>query len=152
MTLIQIPPLNCPGVNITVERQVAEHSICIQRMLEDLDDFSKPIEIGIGESVMKKVIEWCTHHWNDPHPSNTADDDSTTEISEWDKKFMQVELASAFYIILAAEHLEIGDLLDLACKVVGKSPQEVLHCVATCPGCYYDTEQPEQNWQSGTFS
>ena len=57
MTLIQIPPLNCPGVNITVERQVAEHSICIQRMLEDLDDFSKPIEIGIGESVMKKVIE-----------------------------------------------------------------------------------------------
>jgi S-phase kinase-associated protein 1 len=126
--------LSCCGGNITVERQVAEHSIRIQRMLEDLDDFSKPIEIGIGESVMKKVLEWCTHHRHDPHPSNTA---STTEISEWDKNFMQIDQTFAFLIILAADHLEINGLLDLACKTVGKSPQEVGRYAVTHQRCYY---------------
>ena len=79
--------LSCDGVNITVERQVAEHSILSQRMLEDLNDFGKLIEIQVGESVMRKVLEWCTHHRNDPLPSNTGDDEDgkttkTTEISE----------------------------------------------------------------------
>lgn len=127
--------LSCGGVNITVERQVVEHSMLIQRMLEDLDDFGKPIEIKVSASVMEKVLEWCTHHRNEPREA--------TKISEWDENFMQVDLAEAFYIILAAQDLEIQGLLDFACKTVGKSAEEVICCVATCSSCYYD---PEQNW------
>ena len=52
---------------------------------------------------MKKVLEWCEHHKNDP-PS-TGDDDSesrrkTTDIDEWDQKFMQVDQEMLFEIIL----------------------------------------------------
>ena len=49
------------------------------------------------------MIEWCTHHRSDP--PTTADDDSdsrkkTTDIEEWDQKFMQVDQEMLFEIIL----------------------------------------------------
>lgn len=52
---------------------------------------------------MRKVIEWCEHHRNDP--PQAADDDSenrkkTTDIEEWDQKFMQVDQEMLFEIIL----------------------------------------------------
>jgi S-phase kinase-associated protein 1 len=54
---------------------------------------------------LKKVIEWCEHHKGDPQP--TADDDSdsrkkTTDIEEWDQKFMQVDQEMLFEIILVS--------------------------------------------------
>ena len=52
---------------------------------------------------MRKVIEWCEHHRNDP--IQTQDDESdarkkTTDIEEWDQKFMQVDQEMLFEIIL----------------------------------------------------
>ena len=101
---------------------------------------------------MKKVIEWCEHHKNDP-PSASDDDDNrrkTTDIDEWDQKFMQVDQEMLFEIILvcpslnfplkllrtytdcsqAANYLDIKALLDVGCKTVanmikGKSPEEI---------------------------
>ena len=99
---------------------------------------------------MKKVIEWCEHHKNDP--PTTVDDDSdsrkkTTDIEEWDQKFMQVDQEMLFEIILvsnsvphnleakltllqASNYLDIKPLLDVGCKTVanmikGKSPEEI---------------------------
>jgi S-phase kinase-associated protein 1 len=99
---------------------------------------------------LKKVIEWCEHHKNDP-PSASDDDDNrrkTTDIDEWDQKFMQVDQEMLFEIILvrfrvphlpqayiltiaqAANYLDIKALLDVGCKTVanmikGKSPEEI---------------------------
>ncbi|GAD97922.1 sulfur metabolite repression control protein C [Paecilomyces variotii No. 5] len=121
------------GVDITIEREVAERSILIKNMLEDLGDSGEAIPIpNVNESVLKKVIEWCTHHKNDP-PSTGDEDDSrrkTTDIDEWDQKFMQVDQEMLFEIILAANYLDIKALLDVGCKTVanmikGKSPEEI---------------------------
>jgi S-phase kinase-associated protein 1 len=121
------------GVDITVDRDVAERSILIKNMLEDLGESDEAIPIpNVNEVVLKKVIEWCTHHKNDP-PSTGDDDDSrrkTTDIDEWDQKFMQVDQEMLFEIILAANYLDIKALLDVGCKTVanmikGKSPEEI---------------------------
>lgn len=59
----------------------------------------------VNESVLKKVIEWCTHHKNDPPQSTEDDSDSrkkTTDIEEWDQKFMQVDQEMLFEIILVS--------------------------------------------------
>ena len=59
--------------------------------------------IQVNESVLKKVIEWCEHHKNDPQPAQDDDSDSrkkTTDIEEWDQKFMQVDQEMLFEIIL----------------------------------------------------
>ena len=81
---------------------------------------------------MKKVLEWCQHHRNDP---NTTNDDAdarkkSSDVEEWDAKFMQVEQEMLFEIILAANYLDIKALLDIGCKTVanmikGLSPDEI---------------------------
>lgn len=46
-----------------------------------------------------QVIEWCTHHRDDP----VAQDDQerrNTDIDEWDQKYMEVDQETLFDIIL----------------------------------------------------
>lgn len=145
----------------STDREIAERSVLLKNMLEDLGDSGEAIPIPnvsisspfsnsphrpltlhttqsnqhllqVNEAVLRKVIEWCTHHKNDP-PSTGDDDDSrrkTTDIDEWDQKFMQVDQEMLFEIILAANYLDIKALLDVGCKTVanmikGKSPEEI---------------------------
>ncbi|KFY91267.1 hypothetical protein V500_04767 [Pseudogymnoascus sp. VKM F-4518 (FW-2643)] len=123
------------GVPIVVKRQVAERSMLIVNMMEDLGEGAGaevPIP-NVNESVLKKVIEWCEHHKDDPPASADDDSDSrkkTTDIEEWDQKFMQVDQEMLFEIILASNYLDIKPLLDVGCKTVanmikGKSPEEI---------------------------
>jgi S-phase kinase-associated protein 1 len=87
----------------------------------------------VTDTVLKKVIEWCKHHKDDPPPTQDDDSDSrkkTTDIEDWDQKFMQVDQEMLFEIILAANYMDIKALLDVGCKTVanmikGKSPEEI---------------------------
>ncbi|KAF2151193.1 E3 ubiquitin ligase SCF complex, Skp subunit [Myriangium duriaei CBS 260.36] len=123
------------GVNISVERLVAERSVLIKNMIEDLGEpGEEPIPImNVTEPVLRKVLEWCDHHKKDPAPANDDDSENrkrTTDIEEWDQKFMQVDQEMLFEIILAANYMDIKALLDVGCKTVanmikGKSPEEI---------------------------
>ncbi|KAL9099294.1 MAG: hypothetical protein Q9163_005181 [Psora crenata] len=144
-------------VDIVVEREVAERSILIKNMMEDVGEqaMTEAIPIpNVNETVLHKVIEWCQHHRADPPMTTEDDSDSrkkTTDIDEWDQKFMQVDQEMLFEIILvchssaaiprvphiltsrvaqAANYLDIKALLDVGCKTVanmikGKSPEEI---------------------------
>ncbi|EDU40520.1 SKP1 SCF ubiquitin ligase SKP1 component [Pyrenophora tritici-repentis] len=123
------------GITMNVPRPVAERSILIKNLLEDLGGESEesiPIP-NVNEAVMKKVLEWCEHHRSDPPATQDDDSDSrkkSTDIDEWDQKFMQVDQEMLFEIILAANYLDIKALLDVGCKTVanmikGKSPDEI---------------------------
>jgi hypothetical protein len=59
--------------------------------------------LQVNEPVLKKVIEWCEQHKKDPQTSTDDDSDSrkkSTDIDEWDQKFMQVDQEMLFEIIL----------------------------------------------------
>lgn len=61
--------------------------------------------VQVNEAVLRKVILWCEHHKNDPPASSEDDSDSrkkTTDIDEWDQKFMQVDQEMLFEIILVS--------------------------------------------------
>ncbi|KAK6496176.1 hypothetical protein TWF481_002200 [Arthrobotrys musiformis] len=131
----QITLLSSDNVELKVDKEVAERSILIKNMLEDVGetpDQAIPIP-NVNEGVLRKVIEWCEHHRNDPPPPADEDSDSrkkSTDIEEWDQKFMQVDQEMLFEIILAANYLDIKPLLDVGCKTVanmikGKSPEEI---------------------------
>ncbi|GKT52105.1 E3 ubiquitin ligase complex SCF subunit scon-3 [Colletotrichum spaethianum] len=126
------------NITIPVDRVVAERSMLIKNMLEDVGDDAisqeNPIPIpNVNEAVLRKVIEWCEHHRNDPVQTQDDENDArkkTTEIEEWDQKFMQVDQEMLFEIILASNYLDIKPLLDVGCKTVanmikGKSPEEI---------------------------
>ena len=62
----------------------------------------------MNEAVLKKVIEWCEHHKTDSPASNEDESDSrkrSTDIEEWDQKFMQVDQEMLFEIILVSAPL-----------------------------------------------
>ncbi|KAJ5931216.1 hypothetical protein N7516_005705 [Penicillium verrucosum] len=114
------------GVDISVERTTAERSVLIKNMLEDLGDSGEAIPIpNVSHRVVRAPQERS--------PSASDDDDNrrkTTDIDEWDQKFMQVDQEMLFEIILAANYLDIKALLDVGCKTVanmikGKSPEEI---------------------------
>ncbi|KAG9030578.1 hypothetical protein FS842_004366 [Serendipita sp. 407] len=119
-----------------VEKEVAQRSTLIRNILEGREDSEYPIPLpNVTSPVLKKVLEYCDHHQTDPLPTGdepSADESRrrTTDISEWDQKFIDVDQEMLFEIILAANHLDIKPLLDVGCKTVanmikGKSPEEI---------------------------
>ncbi|KAF8245131.1 E3 ubiquitin ligase SCF complex, Skp subunit [Wilcoxina mikolae CBS 423.85] len=130
----QIKLLSSDNTTLVVDKEVAERSVLIKNMLEDVGEVEEAIPIpNVNEAVLKKVIEWCEHHKGDSPSTNDDESDSrkrSTDIEEWDQKFMQVDQEMLFEIILAANYLDIKPLLDVGCKTVanmikGKSPEEI---------------------------
>ena len=64
-----------------------------------------------------QVLEYCEHHRGEPLPAADADSNQdetrkrSTDISEWDQKFITVDQEMLFEIILAANYLDIKQLL-----------------------------------------
>lgn len=112
---------------ISVDKNIAEKSVLIKNMLEDIDDSDSPIPLpNVNEKILNKIIKWCIHHVDDP----IEDENKSTEIDEWDQGFFEVDQEILFDIILAANYLDIKPLLDIGCKVVanmikGKSAEEI---------------------------
>jgi S-phase kinase-associated protein 1 len=120
-------------ISIVVNSAAANRSNVVQNMLEDLggDECSVPIPISeVRASILTKVREYCDHHKNDAPVDDTSDARKTTEVEEWDQKFLSVDQDELFEIILAANNLEVKPLLGVGCKIVanmlkGKSPEEI---------------------------
>jgi len=137
MKVSNVRLLSNDGATLTIDRAVAERSVLIKNLIEDLGDeavVSEPIPIpNVNEPVLRKVVEWCEKHKSDTIQSTEEENENRkkmTEIDEWDQKFMQVDQEMLFEIILAANYLDIKALLDVGCKTVanmikGKSPEEI---------------------------
>lgn len=117
------------GKDIKVDKKFIEKSILIKNMIEDIDDSEDPIPIpNVNEEILQKVIEWCIHHENDK--IQEEENLRNTDIEDWDKNFFEVDQEMLFDIILAANYLDIKQLLDTGCKTVaniikGKSVEEI---------------------------
>jgi len=59
-------------------------------------------------------LEYCEHHRGEPLPTADENRKRTTDIGEWDQKFITVDHEMLFEIILAANYLDIEPLLCVA--------------------------------------
>uniref|UniRef100_A0A0E9X2H4 SKP1 component POZ domain-containing protein n=1 Tax=Anguilla anguilla TaxID=7936 RepID=A0A0E9X2H4_ANGAN len=65
------------GEIFEVDVEIAKQSVTIKTMLEDLgmddegDDDPVPLP-NVNAAILKKVIQWCTHHKDDPLPPRTT--------------------------------------------------------------------------------
>lgn len=87
---------------------------------------SEPIPLNmIDYSILLKVVEYCDYH--SYHQNEVLDNDTIL----WNELFLNISDDELFNIILAANYLEIGCLLELTCKKVAdfikncKSPQDI---------------------------
>ncbi|KAJ9470567.1 SCF ubiquitin ligase complex protein SKP1a [Diplonema papillatum] len=127
-----------------VEREAAKMSGLIKDMLEDQDEEDQQTIIpipNVNGRTLEYVLEYCEHHWNnrpDPidKPLRGRIDDV---ISPWDRKFIWTDLIKGgdekqhellIEVIMAANFLNIKDLLDLTCATVasllkGKTTEQI---------------------------
>ncbi|KAJ3189721.1 hypothetical protein HDU85_000005 [Gaertneriomyces sp. JEL0708] len=110
----------------TIERSVAERSMLLKDMLEDLGELDEPIPLpNVSSKILEKIIEYCDHHKDAPLP--TAEDDRESyavartkvgSVDAWDVNFFKVDTKQLFEIILAANYLHIKPLLHVGCRIV----------------------------------
>ncbi|RHZ57031.1 hypothetical protein Glove_395g44 [Diversispora epigaea] len=120
------------GTEFQVDRNVAERSVLLKNMLDDVGESDCAIPLpNVTGPILTKVIEYCTHHKDDPPVSHEDEFKKGSEdIDDWDAEFCKVDQGTLFELILSANYLDIKPLLDLTCKTVanmikGKSPDEI---------------------------
>ena len=95
------------GETFPVDVDIARQSVTIRKMLEDLgimeggeDDDVVLDEVvalpNVTAAILKRVIQWCTYHEDDPSPSDNdeAREKTTEDISSWDSDFLKVRVLS----------------------------------------------------------
>ncbi|CAI0458624.1 unnamed protein product [Linum tenue] len=112
------------GESFEVEEAVAMQSQTIKHMIEDgCAGDGIPIPNVTG-GILAKVIEFCNKHHQQPPGSDAA------ELKKWDAEFAKVGQDTLYDLLLAANYLNVKDLLDLICQTVadlikGKTPEEI---------------------------
>ncbi|KAL7305063.1 hypothetical protein TKK_0002843 [Trichogramma kaykai] len=132
MTILQLK--SSDGVAFDVELAIAKRSVVIRTMIESLgeDNLDVPLPLtNIKSDILEKVIEFATHHKNDPMPGEDQKEDlDKMTMTEWDKQFLTAEMNTLCEYILAANYLDMKDLLTLASAEVasrlkGQNPDAI---------------------------
>ena len=115
--------------NFECSSEVAQMSVTIHHMMEDLDnddDTIIPLPSVEGK-ILEKVLEYCNKHVGE----DKLEDEKKTQLQDWDTKFAEdLDQTTLFELMLAANFLDIKPLLELTCKTVanmikGKTPEEI---------------------------
>jgi S-phase kinase-associated protein 1 len=117
------------GKTFEIDETVALESQTIKHMIEDnCANSGIPIPNITGQ-ILAKVIEYCKKHVEVAsfEKGKSCHEDA---LKAWDKDFINVDQATLFHLILAANYLNNKNLLDLTCQSVadmikGKTPEEI---------------------------
>lgn len=118
------------GELFEVPQEVALESLTIKNMVEDTGiDFEIPL-LNVSGKILAKVIEYCKFHVDSSKNSESRPGVPEDDVKAWDADFVKVDQATLFDLILAANYLNIKNLLDLTCQTVadmikGKTPEEI---------------------------
>lgn len=116
-----------------VPEPVANQSETIRNMIEDIQDVQNhPVPLpNVKSAILSKVIEYCKYHVEaGERDESEKPKKGEEEVKTWDQDFIKVDLNTLYELILAANYLNIKDLLDLCCQTVanmikGKTPEEI---------------------------
>jgi S-phase kinase-associated protein 1 len=98
------------------------------------DSDTLPLANVRGE-ILKLTMEYCKKHADAVKKAGVTEEsklpsEEKSELDKWDKEFANVDQTKLFELILAANYLDIKNLLDLMCMTVanmikGKNPEEI---------------------------
>ena len=95
-------------------------------MMENAVDWRTPVPLPISAKVLDKVIQWIEYHKNDCELSEDDEDveDSEIVISEdlnyFDKIYFDIDRELLFDVLVAANYLNVPNLLFVGCKILAK--------------------------------
>lgn len=96
-----------------VPKEIAEKSVLIKNMIDDLGDALGEQAIplpNVSYHILEKVMQWCEHHKDDPVQPETEDATSISSkakadhtLSPWDEEFCKVDQGTLFELILVLD-------------------------------------------------
>merc|ERR1712226_396566 len=97
---------------------------------EDEEEIPLP---NVSSVILQKIIQWVTHLLeNNEHEEDAIENNENKDeaISTWDTDFLNVDQKTLCDLILAANYLDIPELLDLGIRTVanrirGKTTQDI---------------------------
>ncbi|CAH8386265.1 unnamed protein product [Eruca vesicaria subsp. sativa] len=121
------------GESFIIDEAVALQAGTLANMIED-DCVAEAIPLpNVTGTILAKVIEYCKRHVDAAAAKAEAADGGASlddEVKAWDAEFMKIDQSTLFELILAANYLNVQNLLDLTCQTVadmikGKTPDEI---------------------------
>ena len=99
------------GVILTVDAATVKQMVTIQTMIDHEDEDSDEVTPvpTVKAQVLEKIIQWTEYH--------KIDHEKTEKIA-WYIHYFNVELNNMFEIIIAADYLEVENLLNESCRNV----------------------------------
>ncbi|XP_051205374.1 SKP1-like protein 1 [Lolium perenne] len=124
------------GEEFKVEEAVVMESQTIRHMIEDKCADNGILLPNVNSKILSKVIEYCNKHAQAAKPVADGAADGASALSpaedlkNWDAEFIKVDHATLFDLSLAANYLDIKELLHLTCQTIadmikGKTPEEI---------------------------
>ncbi|KAK1629981.1 hypothetical protein QYE76_004296 [Lolium multiflorum] len=117
--------ISSDGDEFEIAQEAAAMSQTVNHMIED-DCVDEGVRLpNVTSGILAKVIEYCNKH-----VAASGASASEQDLKTFDVAFIELDQATLYDIILAANFLEIKGLLDLSCQKVadmikGKSPEEI---------------------------
>ena len=82
------------------------------------NDCTDPVPLpNLTGSILKMVIDWAIHY------KEVTKNMGKYEIDIWDRKFFNLDPNTMYDLILAANYLDIKDLMDVSTQMVADSPK-----------------------------
>ncbi|XP_024374220.1 SKP1-like protein 1A isoform X1 [Physcomitrium patens] len=104
-----------------VDEAVAFESETLRNMIQDTGT-NVPISIpNVSSDILAKVLEYCSYHAETMETHDDKPPITDAQIREWDADFVDVHPATLYSLILAANYLNIKNLLDLICQAVANN-------------------------------
>merc|ERR1712110_600567 len=103
------------GEVFQIDTDAAKLSVTIRDMMELLgieEGSEDPVPLGeVNAQTLNRVIQWCTHHKNDPVPTEGMKarkrELKTDDIPSWDQEFLELDQELLFELIRAANYLHV---------------------------------------------
>jgi S-phase kinase-associated protein 1 len=131
---ITVTTADCPPQKFEMATQVARQSNLLKDLMENGDGSEVPLTNVEGD-IMKRIIEWMEHHKDDEEELDIekplrSEILQECGVSDYDANFVDVDNDTLFKIILAANFLDISQLLELTCAKLaalmkGKTAEEI---------------------------
>ncbi|KAL6218905.1 hypothetical protein ACLB2K_012112 [Fragaria x ananassa] len=118
------------GEVFEIEETVAVQSQTIKHMVED-DCAANAIPLpNVKGPILARVIEYLKKHVADAEDNKERKKEDVESLQKFDDEFLKVDQSVLFDLILAANYLNIKELLDLTCQAVadmikGKTPEQI---------------------------
>jgi S-phase kinase-associated protein 1 len=107
------------GETFEVDEAVALKSQTIKYLIEDgCANSTIPIPNVTGK-ILAMIIEYCKKHV-EAEAASSDEKPSEDDLKAWDADFMKIDSATLFELVIAANYLNINNLLNLTCSTIGE--------------------------------